>query len=279
MAANFSSYDQVEQPSLTGEMFGSPAKAWWTLQKGSLYANVLNGSMWGGASKGLGIKWGGVVGFRGIALGQGAAGMKTASPSKLIAGLIKPFSSKQAEAFENYGLFGSKSGATNALGRVLGGGIIDGTKFKPRTKLEIEKIKWSKVKDMTEKNFAPEVEMKYFNKLNDLGKKTLFQQKLVKRIATVGKFASWATFASLAFDVGSAIGGFAVNTLGNAADRFEKSMSNVFNRQMEFGGKVGVGFYSGASGTERQRALSAIGRGGGPGMGNEAGYQHIDSTW
>jgi hypothetical protein len=69
--------------------------------------------------------------------------------------------------------------------------------------------------------------------------------------------------------------------MGNVAENLEKGLKTLTGRGMEFGGNVGIGFYSGKSGTERQRALSAIGRGygGSSGMGNEAGYQHVDSTW
>lgn len=116
--------------------------------------------------------------------------------------------------------------------------------------------------------------------VKDIARKNIATQTTVRRLARVGRLAGWVGAATIAYDVGSFIGGFAVNTLGSVADKLERTMTGLVNRQMEFGGKVGVGFFSGASGTERQRALSAIGQGrGSSGMGSEAGYQHVDSTW
>ena len=112
-------------------------------------------------------------------------------------------------------------------------------------------------------------------------KKELGKRILVRRLAKMGRIANWAFAADIAIDVGTAIGSHVVNTVGSTVDMVEQRMSNMFLKHREFGGKVGVGFYSGSSGNERQRALSAIGSGynGNVGMGNEASYQHVDSTW
>ena len=322
MPAQFSSYDQVEQPSLAGEMFGSPAKAWWTLQKGSLMMTGFSSSMWSNAMKGQGIKWGGVVGFRGIVLGSSSVGSggakvgiglaRALSPSHFVQGAIGGFNGTAGLRFKHFGLFG-EYGLLNSqgdnktagfLGKLFGGGISERTKFTPlvgdskftqmknalkNIKLadstgEIQKVRayriWEeggKVGRESENWLKAGQELR--TEAKTLIRKNLVTSTNVRRLARIGRFASWTMAASIAFDVGSALGGFAVNTFGNAADKLEKSLANITNRQMEFGGKVGIGFYSGASGTERQRALSVIGRSGGPGMGGEAGYQHVDSTW
>ena len=61
---------QVEEPSIFKQHFGSPLKAQWTLQKASMMMTVLSNNMWKQAMEGQGIKWSGVVGFRGLALGS-----------------------------------------------------------------------------------------------------------------------------------------------------------------------------------------------------------------
>lgn len=256
----------------------------WDLQKASLSLNYMRPGVWNALQAGKGMSWSGIVGLRGIASGKSAfSGRMGAafSPANAVHGILKHMSPARARAFEKYGIFGNtKDDLLNTIKKIVGGGTIENSRFKVRTAEEIEKMKWNKVKYMTERNFAPEIEMKYFNKLDKAGKQALSKQKWMTRVARMGRFASWVGAASIAFDVGSFIGKSGVNAIGAVADRLERTMSGLVNRQMEFGGKVGIGFYSGASGTERQRALSAIGSGrGSSGMGSEAGYQHVDSTW
>ncbi|HLD91510.1 MAG TPA: hypothetical protein VI911_10980 [Patescibacteria group bacterium] len=300
--ANYYQSPEMERPSISQELFGSPLKAQWTLQKASMYATALTPGMWNKVMTGHGIRWGGVVGFRGIALGEkglgtGAVGMRTLSPAKLIQHAIGIFSPDKAQQFSKYGLFGRSEGSLGAIGRFLGGGVIESTKFietngplhfrvTPNEELirkRANKI-WRKGLGGTPQEhwFAAQEQInKETNIIIKKGMKNITKRNIVRKIARVGKFASWAGAASIAFDIGTAVGGLAVNAMASTAERLEKTMSNIINRKMEFGGKVGVGFYSGRSGTERQRALSAIGKGynGSPGFGNEAGMQHVDSTW
>lgn len=355
MAADFSSYGAMEQqPSVASEMFGSPLKAQWTLQKASMMMTSMNAGMWKQAMAGQGVKWSGVVGFRGIALGKEAYGgtlARASSPSHIIGGLIKSFSPEKAKAFHDFGLFGkSQSGIGASLGRFFGGGTIESSKFDPSaiTKYDTQyKAKMSEYKKAM-KEWQRDLKTGRANSIRHIraaqagkdvsawrrsglssaqnakisdalryqvvnddimkeaagrraayessmmarkptvagmgiikGKAAYDHAKFIRRVAKIGRVASWVGAASIAFDVGSAIGGYAMDTISSVANQLETKMSGIFNREMEFGGKVGIGFYNQSSGTERQRALSAIGRGfgGSAGMGNEAGFQHVDSTW
>jgi hypothetical protein len=330
MASQFSSYDQMQQPSMASEMFGSPMRAQWTLQK----LSVLSNSNWKDAIAGKGYNWSGVVGFRGIALGSSSVGSggtkvgiglaRAASPSHFAGSFISAFDKSAALRFKHFGLFGEmgllnangNNTVSNTLGRIFGGGTIEASKFTPLDMNSKVKKAYShkkgfkksahargllsqkavlteeaiKVRSYTisqkatgasqEANWAA-ARRELTEESKTAFKKNMTKGKYIRRAAKIGRLGSWAMMASLAFDVGSAIGSFVADTAGNAADRMEQKLSGMFNRQMEFGGKVGIGFYGSNSGTERQRALSAIGRGagGGAAMGNEAGFAHIDSTW
>lgn len=288
--AEFANYQQAQEPSLTHELFGSPLKAQWTLQKGSMMMNFMSNSMWKSAMEGKGVRWSGVVGFRGIALGKEAAGWASSKALSPIAGIMRRLGKEtMATTLETSGLFG-KGGLFNKqgtegfskIGKFLGGGsfgkfnieeekLLERMKGKRFTFKNIEEIKKTFPKGMTVEKANIEL----------MGGGKLSKIKTLRKFARIGRFASWTGAAMIGYDVGKAIGGFAINTIGNITDRLESAMGNLVNKKMEFGGKVGIGFYTGRSGTERQRALSAIGRGygGSPGQGSEAAMQHIDSTW
>ena len=312
-------YSQMDeqQPSLVSQYFGSPAKAWWTLQKGSLGLTFLNNKMWKKALAGEGIRLSGVVGFRGIALGKAAEGSKLArmfSPSHAVAGIMEGLGFKERAAkFREFGLFGNSTDkGASFLGRAFGGGISNTSKFtnifaEDMTRMgrvgrwygEVSSGKWGnrgravakRRQSAIDRAVAGKTSMAFEEGFADAGAygtkeaaelvaKDISKMKWVGRIARVGKLAGWATTAYMAFDIASSVGEAGMNVLSNAADRLESSLSKFAQRRTEFAGKVGIGFYTSRSGTERQRALSAAGRGyGESGLGNEAAYQHIDSTF
>lgn len=329
--ADFANWQQPQgpEPSVIGSMYGSPAKAWWTTQKFSMLSTFASGKMWKAAEMGKGIQWGGIVGFRGLAMGESAAPsvLRSASPLRRgVLGVMKGIgaSEETISNFKTFGLFGKNSNkGLSFVGRLVGGGTIESTAFTAIPKQDritqilmkegfnssdIKLLRASRYKSelfgsyRNLKRFVGSDELKGINGMyrgvsddTKLAAETIFKARnaeraivskeltkrmWVRRLAKVGKLASWVTAATIAFDVGSALGGFATNAAGNIASRLESSLGAVVNRKMEFGGKVGIGFYSGRSGTERQRALAAIGNSGGQSyMGNEAGYQHVDSTW
>lgn len=328
-------YGEPQAPSLTEQMFGSPLKAQWSLQKGSMLMTFMNNNMWKQAMEGKGLKWSGVVGFRGIALGsgdalrgiKGGAGIgKAVSPARVVEGIMRGLGyADRADKFATSGLLGQYAGNDKfikGLGRFFGGGIIESTKFqkfnKPESYIKLLANEGFDVRDIRElrkkygastfrsrknlEKFAASDTVKGITGIMkadaDAGlaastilkgreaerallKSNLSKRTWIKRAARLGRFATWAGTVSIAFDVGKAIGSFGTETVGAIADMAEMKLGNLVNKNMEFGGKVGIGFYASRSGTERQRALSAIsgGRGGGPGFGNEAAYQHVDSTW
>lgn len=306
MAEDYS-YDQLQQqqPSAMNTMFGSPARAWWTLQKASVTMTGLNGGTWSALKAGEGFGWKGVVGFRGIALGRSGTGLKTGSPSKLISGIIGQFDKSTAARFDKFGVFGGRQNEiAKSVGKIFGGGTIESTKFDNVLLKEFDDVKvprkfiprFKRGLKMTDPEFEMFLNQKagqamstgvpsataYGSYRDGLKKEitgTLKKRSFIRGVATVGKFASWAMMASIAYDVGSSIGSYTANTIGDFASMAEKKLSNISNNQMEFGGKVGIGFYSGASSTERQRALNAIKGAASPGFGNEAAYQHVGNTW
>lgn len=322
-------YGEPQAPSLTEQMFGSPLKAQWTLQKSSMLMTFMNNSTWKAAMEGKGLKWSGVVGFRGIALGQNATGItKSISPARVIEGVVRNLGFKDAaDSFAKNGLLGKHAGdrVLGSLGRLFGGGTLEFTKYDESTKRFIQRSgvsvlsragfkasdikmlrsRWgtnvwsskSTVEDLYKSGVfkgspeATKAAEAILSQKTNIGKVTQFdrsglknnilKKKAIIRAAKIGRFATWAGVVNVAFDVGKVISEAGFRAAGSIADLAEQKLSGLINRNMEFGGKVGIGFYAGQSGTERQRALSAIsgGRGGGPAFGNEAGYQHVASTW
>ena len=330
---NFDDYSMrdQQQPGFFRTQFGSPLKVMKTFNQVNLYKTVLSGSMWKSAAKGTGIRWGGIVGFRGIAAGESAASSafaRTLSPSRLVGSIWGKFSKEGAEKFTKFGLFGSEgvlNAANNkshsALARFFGGGVIGRSKFLIKD-VELEShvsemynlsSSFSKsAKNVAKFNKLRESAIARHIKINSLGVKpgtdflftssgqaeivgkvglkeaaekfigsNLAKRATVMRIVRLGRLANWAFAADMAFDIASFLGTTAINTIGGAANAIEDKLSGLMPNRRGFASKVGAGFYAGRSGTERQRALSAIGRGygGDAGMGNEAAYQHIDSSW
>lgn len=302
-------YEQ-EQQSVLSDLFGTPTAAFGTLQKASMSLNLMNSSMWRAAKTGAGINWSGVVGLRGIAMGEKAFGNRVGralSPFQATKGSIAGINSYSAARFTKFGLFGSggllnKTGdnkLSNTLGRFFGGGLIESSKFDMSGKNFIADIPDDKIRPIAENIYKGRIKNETLSHLTDKddwslaqriltkkqGKEYAIKQKVISknvgRIAKVARLASWVTMASIGFDIGSAVGSSLVHSVGNAADALDNKLNSLINKKMEFGGKVGIGFYSQRSGTERQRALSAMGGGyqGSPAFGNEAGYSHVASTF
>lgn len=325
-------YGEPEQPSIFQNLFGTPLRAQMTFQKASFAKHILSYKMFGDMAQGKGFKWSGIVGFRGIALGEGAFGStlsKSFSPHNAGVGIARGFSETAGDNFRKFGLFGydeaSKTGGvlngmnnkiSGFLGRFFGGGIVEASKFENITGLK--GVKSRTAKKMYSRSSLMRANIEHFTNVSHdtiskrayslwesagrtgsetehwgaavsalrkegihAAKSNISKMLTFRRLATIGKIGTWVGIADMAFDIGSLAGSLTARGLGAAADKLENSLSSVVNRRHEFGGKVGIGFYSSRSGTERQRALSAIGNGYGAdaGMGNEAAYQHVDSSW
>lgn len=290
---------QVEEPSVFKQYFGSPLKSQWTLQKASMMMTILSNNMWKQAMEGQGIKWSGVVGFRGLALGSEGTkhtmGLARAlSPHNLISRSIGNKTLEQSGFFGKGGILNKEgtNAASNFIGRLLGGGTIEASKFektevlKKRLRQDIlnkvdtrpvyddDRLRQNIMKTIgIDKSKVPTID-------SDIVKSNIRTKKVVRNISKAGRVVTWLAAAKIAYDIGSAAVSFGLNTAGNIVDRLEDKIRSRNLRNMEFGGRVGVGFYASRSGTERQRALSAVGSyGGGAAFGHEAEYQHVASNF
>lgn len=287
---NYDMYQEQPRESLSKSLFGSPLKAQWTLQKLSMTSHFFGGKVWDDLAAGRGFKSPGIVGLRGLISGQNAAGSRVAralSPSNAIFGVFPKFKEKGfLGSFNEYNAINKTDEVSKAkntvfkkLEQILGGGVVEGTAFEQKYHGEMPKNVKHAIKFKNRKTFAdiknPDLKSKIIE-LADEGDKYKLAKK-ARAVAKAGKFASRVLGLKIAWDVSSAIGGFAVNTVSSMASIAEQKLSNLTNNSLEFGGKLGIGFYSGASATERQRALSSIR--GTAAMGNEASYQHVASTW
>jgi hypothetical protein len=118
--------------------------------------------------------------------------------------------------------------------------------------------------------------------IGEAGLKGLSKAVWARRIATVGKGLSAAFWGKLAFDVASGGANYMINKASVTADDIQKSVSNMVNRHMEFGGTIDPVFYTGRAATERQRAIQAMRNNrinARPAMNSEAELMHVGNTW